>query len=111
MKKIAIEMSKDLRRAFKIACSINGITMKNALVQEVNQILDNNELTYATSRPELGEDMCVLCLNIDEDFANRVKARKEASGDKIRDVYITAIINYLDNSSVDYDYSDDIQGE
>ena len=111
MKKIAIEMSKDLRQAFKIACSINGITMKNALVQEVNQILDNNELTYATSRPELGEDMCVLCLNIDEDFANRVKARKEASGDKIRDVYITAIINYLDNSSVDYDYSDDIQGE
>lgn len=111
MKKIAIEMSKDLRQAFKIACSINGITMKNALVQEVNQILNNNELTYATSRPELGEDMCVLCLNIDEDFANRVKARKEASGDKIRDVYITAIINYLDNSSVNYDYSDDIQGE
>ena len=33
------------------------------------------------------------------------------SGDKIRDVYITAIINYLDESAIDYDYSDDIQGE
>lgn len=111
MKKIAIEMSKELRQAFKIACSINGITMKNALIQEVNQILDNNELTYATSRPELGEDMCVLCLNIDEKFANKVRARKEISGDKIRDVYITAIINYLDDSQVEYDYSGDIQGD
>ena len=65
MKKIAIEMSKELRQAFKIACSISNITMKNALIQEVNKILDNNELTYATSRPTLGEDMCVLCLNVD----------------------------------------------
>lgn len=111
MKKIAIEMSIELRQAFKIACSINQITMKDALIEEVNKILDNNELTYATSRPELGRDMCVLCLNVEEAFTNKVRARKEISGDKIRDVYITAIINYLENSEVDYDYSDDIQGE
>ena len=111
MKKIAIEMSKDLRQAFKIACSINDITMKDALIEEVNEILKNNELTYDTSRPELGKDMCVLCLNIDEEFSNKVKERKETAGDKIRDVYITAIINYLDESPVDYDYSGDIQGE
>ena len=111
MKKIAIEMSTDLRQAFKIACSINEITMKDALVDEVNKILDNDELTYATSRPELGENMCVLCLNIEESFADRVRERKETSGDKIRDIYVTAIINYLDDSQVDYDYSDDIKGE
>lgn len=111
MKKIAIEMSTELRQAFKIACSISQTTMKDALIQEVNKILDYNELTYATSRPELGENMCVLCLNVDEEFTNRVRARKEASGDKIRDVYITAIINYLDDSSVNYDYSDDIKGD
>lgn len=109
MKKIAIEMSKDLRQAFKIACSISQITMKNALIQEVNKILDNDELTYDTSRPEKGENMCVLCLNVDESFVQKIKARKENSGDKIRDVYITAIINYLDNSEVSYDYSDDIK--
>lgn len=111
MKKIAIEMSKELRQAFKIACSISNTTMKDALVQEVNQILDNDELTYATSRPELGKNMCVLCLNIEESFADKVRERKEATGDKIRDVYITAITNYLDNSQVSYDYSDDIQGD
>lgn len=104
-------MSTELRQAFKIACSINQITMKNALIDEVNKILDNDELTYATSRPELGENMCVLCLNVDESFTEKVRERKEASGDKIRDVYITAIINYLDNSNVEYDYSDDIKGD
>ena len=108
MKKIAIEMSKDLRQAFKIACSINQITMKNALIIEVDKILSNNELTYATSRPKEEEDMCVLCLNVDESFTEKVKARKTISGDKIRDIYITAIINYLDDSAVDYDYTDDI---
>ena len=108
MKKIAIEMSKDLRQAFKIACSINQITMKNALINEVNKILDNNELTYATSRPKDAENMCVLCLNVDEVFTDKVKARKTISGDKIRDIYITAIINYLEDSQVSYDYSDDI---
>lgn len=109
MKKIAIEMSTELRQAFKIACSINQITMKDALIEEVNKILDNDELTYATSRPELGENMCVLCLNVEESFTEKVRERKEISGDKIRDVYITAIINYLDNSNVEYDYSDDIK--
>lgn len=109
MKKIAIEMSTELRQAFKIACSINQITMKDALIEEVNKILNNDELTYATSRPELGENMCVLCLNVEESFTKRVRERKEASGDKIRDVYITAITNYLDNSDVEYDYSDDIK--
>lgn len=109
MKKIAIEMSKDLRQAFKIACSMSQTTMKNALINEVNKILDNNELTYATSRPEKGENMCVLCLNVNESFVDKVKARKISSGDKIRDVYITAIINYLDNSEVSYDYSGDIK--
>ena len=34
-------MSKDLRQAFKIACSISQTTMKDALIQEVNKILDN----------------------------------------------------------------------
>lgn len=111
MKKIAIEMSTDLRQAFKIACSLNNITMKNALIEEVNKILDNNELTYNTSRPDRGDGMCVLCLNVENSFTDKVKARKELSGDKIRDVYITAIINYLDNSPVHYDYSDDIKGE
>ena len=38
-----------------------------------------------------------------------VRERKDTSGDKIRDVYITAITNYLDNSDVEYDYSDDIK--
>ena len=104
MKKIAIEMSTELRQAFKIACSINQIT-----IEEVNKILDNDEVTYATSRPELGENMCVLCLNVEESFTKRVRERKETSGDKIRDVYITAITNYLDNSDVEYDYSDDIK--
>ena len=102
-------MSTELRQAFKIACSINQITMKDALIEEVNKILDNDELTYATSRPELGENMCVLCLNVEESFTEKVRERKEISGDKIRDVYITAIINYLDNSNVEYDYSDDIK--
>lgn len=111
MKKIAIEMSIELRQAFKIACSINQVTMKDALIDEVNKILDNDELTYATSRPALGERMCVLCLNVDESFTKRVRERKESSGDKIRDVYITAIINYLDDNSVEYDYSDDIKGD
>lgn len=111
MKKIAIEMSTGLRQAFKIACSISQITMKDALINEVNNILDNNELTYATSRPELGEDMCVLCLNVKESFTEKVRERKELSGDKIRDIYITAIINYLDESNVEYDYSDDIKGD
>lgn len=109
MKKIAIEMSKDLRQAFKIACSISQTTMKDALIQEVNKILDNDELTYDTSRPEKGANMCVLCLNVDESFTQRIKTRKENSGDKIRDVYITAIINYLENSEVSYDYSGDIK--
>ena len=109
MKKIAIEMSTELRQAFKIACSINQITMKDAFIEEVNKILDNDELTYATSRPELGENMCVLCLNVEESFTEKVRERKETSGDKIRDVYITAITNYLDNSDVEYDYSDDIK--
>lgn len=108
MKKIAIEMSKDLRQAFKIACSINQITMKNALIAEVIKILDKNELTYATSRPTQGEDMCVLCLNVEESFVEKVRARKTMTGDKIRDIYITAIINYLDESTVEYDYSADI---
>ena len=111
MKKIAIEMSTDLRQAFKIACSIDKVTMREALIEEVNKILDNDELTYETSRPELGEDMCVLCLNIDETFSKKVRERKEMSGDKIRDIYITAIINYLDDSQVDYDYSSDIKEE
>lgn len=109
MKKIAIEMSKDLRQAFKIACSINQVTMKNALISEVNKILDNNELTYSTSRPKNAENMCVLCLNVNDDFTDKIKARKVATGDKIRDVYITAIINYLEESTVSYDYSDDIE--
>ena len=109
MKKIAIEMSKDLRQAFKIACSMNKTTMKNALVQEVNEILNNDELTYDTARPEKGENMCVLCLNVDESFVQKTKERKTNSGDKIRDIYITAIINYLENSEVSYDYSDDIK--
>lgn len=108
MKKIAIEMSKDLRQAFKIACSINETTMKNALITEVTKILDENELTYATSRPTKGEDMCVLCLNVEESFIDKVRTRKIMTGDKIRDVYITAIINYLDESTLEYDYSDDI---
>lgn len=111
MKKIAIEMSTDLRQAFKVACSLNNITMKDALIEEVNKILNNNELTYATSRPDKGDGMCVLCLNVEESFTDRVRERKESTGDKIRDVYITAIINYLDESQVDYDYSDDINGE
>lgn len=109
MKKIAIEMSTELRQAFKIACSISQVTMKDALIEEVNKILDNDELTYATSRPEMGENMCVLCLNVEESFTKRVRERKDISGDKIRDVYITAIANYLDNSNVEYDYSDDIK--
>lgn len=109
MKKIAIEMSKDLRQAFKIACSISQTTMKDALIQEVNNILDNDELTYDTSRPEKGVNMCVLCLNVDESFTQKIKTRKENNGDKIRDVYITAIINYLEDSEVSYDYSGDIK--
>lgn len=111
MKKIAIEMSEDLRQAFKIACSINKITMKDALINEVNNILDNNELTYDTSRPTLGENMCVLCLNVQESFIDKIKERKLVSGDKIRDIYITAIINYLDAADFDYDYSNDINGD
>ena len=93
----------------RFPCSISQITMKDALIEEVNKILDNDELTYATSRPELGENMCVLCLNVEESFTEKVRERKETSGDKIRDVYITAITNYLDNSDVEYDYSDDIK--
>lgn len=108
MKKIAIEMSRDLRQAFKIACSINKTTMKNALVTEVTTILDEDELTYATSRPTQEENMCVLCLNVEESFVEKVKTRKIITGDKIRDVYITAIINYLEKSPVEYDYSEDI---
>lgn len=108
MKKIAIEMSKDLRQAFKIACSINNITMKSALITEVIKILDENELTYATSRPTKEEDICVLCLNVEESFIDKVRARKQITGDKIRDIYITAIINYLDESTVEYDYSQDV---
>ena len=109
MKKIAIEMSKDLRQAFKVACSLNGITMKEALIDEVETILRDDDVCYNTSRPEHGEDMCVLCLNVEEDFIDKVRQRKATHSDKIRDVYITAIINYLNNSSVNYDYTNDIR--
>ena len=108
MKKIAIEMSTGLRQAFKAACAVNNISMKDALIAEVNDILEYNETCYDTSRPKMGDGMCVLCLNIDEDFFNKVKQRKEVYGDKIRDVYITAIINYLLQNYSSYDYSVDI---
>lgn len=108
MKKVAIEMSKSLRQAFKIACSMNNITMKNALIQEVRLILDNDKACYQTSRPELEEEMCVLCLNVEQDFIDDVKARKQIQGDKIRNIYITAIINYLLDHNSNYDYSQDI---
>ena len=108
MKKIAIEMSTDLRQAFKAACAVNNTSMKDALISEVNDILKYNETCYSTSRPKMGDGMCVLCLNIEDDFFNKVKQRKEIYGDKIRDVYITAIINYLVQHYSDYDYSMDI---
>lgn len=111
MKVIAIEMSANLRQAFKTACAIDNITMRDALVKETNQILDNNELTYDTYRPKRGEGMCLLCINAEEDFIEKVKNRKRTEGDKIRDIYITAIINYLDNSQIDYDYSDDLKDD
>lgn len=111
MKKIAIEMSTNLRQVFKATCAVNNTAMKKVLIDEVNNILTNNLPCYHTSRPKMGEGMCVLCLNVDEDFIKKVKHRKDAVGDKIRDVYITAIINYLLDNNIQYDYSQDINEE
>lgn len=109
MKKIAIEMSIDLRRAFKTACAINGRSMKDVLVEGVRRIIDDDELCYDTCRPARGEGMCTLCMNIDDELLEDVRERKQTSDDKIRDVYITSIINYLEEVGSDYDYSDDIK--
>ena len=111
MRLITIEMSLGLRRAFKTACAINDVTMRDILVQETRNILDNNELTYDTHRPRQGEGMCLLSVNLEEDFLEEVRYRKQTEGDKIRDIYITAIINYLDKNNINYDYSNDIQGD
>lgn len=108
MKKIAIEMSIDLRKAFKSVCALNDESMKDVVVEEVTKILIFDEPCYSTSRPKNGDGMCVLCLNMDESFLEDIKDRKETKGDKIRDIYITSIINYLQSNNSDYDYSNDI---
>lgn len=108
MKVVSIEMSPGLRQAFKAACAMNNISMKDALVEETKKIIYNNELTYNTHRPKADEDMCLLCINAEEDFLKEVKLRKQTDGDKIRDIYITAIINYLEDSVVEYDFSNDV---
>lgn len=106
MKKIAIEMSRDLRQAFKAVCAINGVSMKDALIEETNEILNTKASCYNTNKPK--DNLCVLCLNMDELFLQNIKQRKKDEGDKIRDIYITAIINYLNKNNSTYDYSEDI---
>lgn len=108
MRKIAIEMSQDLRRAFKATCAMNNVSMRDALVEQANLILEMDETCYNTHRPKMGKEMCVLCLNVEEEFLDNIKERKKHTGDKIRDIYITAIINYLTEHQQDYDYSQDI---
>lgn len=106
MKKIAIEMSKDLRQAFKAACALNGVSMRDALVEETNEILNTKVSCYNTNKPE--DNLCVLCLNMDELFLQNIRQRKRDDGDRLRDIYITAIINYLNKNNSTYDYSGDI---
>ena len=45
-------MSTELRQAFKIACSINQITMKDALIEEVNKLewVDINDNFFDMTR-------------------------------------------------------------
>ena len=38
---IAVQLSKGLRKELKIICTQKGITMRSAIVDEINNILNN----------------------------------------------------------------------
>lgn len=106
---VAIQLSYTLRKRFKTLCAINDITMKDAVVEEIKSIIQKDEALYRAPTPK-EEQCCNLMFNIPTDLLEVIGIYKDTKDDlKIRDLYITAIINYIFKYDSDFDISNDIE--
>src|SRR5574344_934540 len=90
---VGIQLSRSLRQKFKTLCAEHDVTMRDVIVKQMLSLMENSEELYRSPTPK--EDRCNLSLNIPNDVLMRIDEYKTGHEYlKVRDLYITAIINY-----------------
>ena len=106
---IAVQLSKGLRKELKIICTQKGITMRSAIVDEINNILNNNEPMYNCPTPDQSE-RCNLMIHMHYELLSTIREkRRNEINFRIRNLCITAIINFISKNESKYDFQKDIE--
>lgn len=87
-----IELGRKIKVEFKSLAAKNQVTMKDWLLSEAKNIIDNNETVHRTERED---DRDSLIIKVPEDLKLRIKDYCEQEDVRIRDFWVECVNRLL----------------
>lgn len=89
-----VELNISDKQKFKVIAATQNKTMKDLLLQEAKEIMQNNEKIPIKNREE-EENRTSLIINISTEFKKEIKEFTEKKGIKIRDLWVESVNRIL----------------
>ena len=89
-----VELNINDKQKFKVIAATQNKTMKDLLLQETKEIIQNNEKIPIKNREE-EENRTSLIINIPTEFKKEIKEFTEKKGIKIRDLWVESVNRIL----------------
>lgn len=83
-----IELGRKIKIEFKSLAAKNQVTMKDWLLNEAKDIIDNNEIVHRTERED---DRDSLIIKVPDDLKIRIKNYCEQEDVRIRDFWVECV--------------------
>lgn len=88
-----IELGRKIKIEFKSLAVKNQVTMKDWLLNEAKEIIDNNEVVHRTERED---DRDSLIIKVPDDLKDRIKDYCEQEDVRIRDFWVECVNRLLE---------------
>ena len=88
-----IELGRKIKIEFKSLAAKNQVTMKDWLLNEAKEIIDNNEVVHRTERED---DRDSLIIKVPDDLKDRIKDYCEQEDVRIRDFWVECVNRLLE---------------